>query len=143
MSVKAIRLEKPAWSASSSRNGDLNCGLMFKVREEGGCDGDDGWRGHWQRPSEPIQIFLPGKTVNDIPREMAPGLRIPFAQVADYTKRYEALFSVADLAQRRVDRLPEGAPVEASGTDNVASQVGCIVYIVTIFHKSCVATHPP
>lgn len=64
MSVKALRLEKPPFNpamraSTSSYSPPLNCGLMFKVREEGGWDGDDCWRGHWLRPSEPIQVFKP------------------------------------------------------------------------------------
>jgi hypothetical protein len=126
MSFHSMRFEKPSPSPSpstSTSSHGLNCGIVYRLMDEGGSQADNGWVGHWQFPKNPIPVFLPGKVVGDIPKRLPPGNRLRLADVDEYKKRYAAVFDAVSTAEERVQRLPGAAEGVGTTINPIAKKV--------------------
>jgi hypothetical protein len=109
----------------------LSVGLKYRRRDQG-----SDWIGHWEHPDVAIPVFLPGKTVANLPVTILPGRRHAVADMNALDDRYSGLFA---YFERTVTNAQYGAPA-AGPVTNVKhrSQVRYDIFIMAVMNNSCV-----
>jgi hypothetical protein len=122
---KKISLHSVQLKKMSPGSRGLSVGLKYRRRDQG-----SEWIGHWRRPDEAIAVFLPGKTVVDLPAVILPGRRHAIADIQQLDERYTALFRMFDTA---VARAQHGVPDGPSTSVTHHQQVCTCSFVFGIF----------
>jgi hypothetical protein len=132
MSLHSIQLKKMSTVPGTGRSTALSVGLKYRRRDQG-----TDWIGHWEHPNDAIPVFLPGKTVANLPVTILPGRRHAVADMSALDDRYSALFA---FFERTVTNAQHGAPA-AGPVTNVKhhSQVRCRSFEFIVFSNPAAA----